>query len=714
MAPLTRCRNFNSDGTVRQPCHFGKSCSYIHPDDPRWDSARNSNSGRPKHHDSRGPWSAQGGREGRSNSSIRGAQKSSTLASIPTDHGWGLPHKQAQGQLENLRWGSSKASVDHPVSLRITDRDSNTWGASSSKITSENRDTQGNMNYGWGTVAGDRDKGESKENASKDDTSGWGASFSTSGNWGSSDTAISDKGWGSRLDRGTSGGGWPKDKMDKTSTAGSGWGPSTKDSSSETNIGDRGWNTGTNDCDTRTKPSDPRRPSLPALGPTVTDKPRFRSSTPQPALSPMTAPPLPKLPLPGQKSSSSTLGLLSTTDKKSSDIDTSLKIKTKGINLSESEPSGIFNSANSARSRETHLTRSRIQLNMIKYTLQAVRLQLELNDAQADVERWKRLRSSAQFNRATPRTQTIINEQRLVYGQNVKELENQLHATIRYLSDLPELTTHADLLSTEADEQDLVGYIAQLRGWIGSLKALYRASPPPEIDSSASSTATEQPMHPNEIVWDRIETLVQSVDDNMSYIEDVLYANKDIRADAGSIIADLRDDHDAKRLSEAKENAEKSFKEAQQIGFELNVLIAETSNLLLTVHNNGLALQNLNSELDDCQRLVDYLQQLEQWKEEDSARIERLKQQIKSLHIKKRPTRIPFDQEELKEQIKKSTLKKMTEQVNSLFHTIQEAAKDNSQTFASEILKQLDPILEVTNEVCRRAEAITSRLPMPS
>lgn len=183
----------------------------------------------------------------------------------------------------------------------------------------------------------------------------------------------------------------------------------------------------------------------------------------------------------------------------------------------------------------------------------------------------------------------------------MKELENKLHGTIRHLADLPQLTARADLASAEADEQNLVEYAAKLRDWIKDLKTLNRASLAPESCTSASLPVTERPKHPNEIVWDQIETLVQSVDDNILFIEDVLYADQDIRGDVASRVALLRAD-DAKQSSGAKDKVESLLRESQQIGSDLEVLISETANVLITIHENGLALENLNAEFDDLQK----------------------------------------------------------------------------------------------------------------
>ncbi|KAG6900522.1 hypothetical protein C0993_009475 [Termitomyces sp. T159_Od127] len=663
------------------------------------------NTGEFRHHDSRGSRSTQGNREGpniRSDSGSRGPRRST--ASSPIDHGWGLPHKEAAGQLDKHGSGSSKRSVNQPVSSRTTSAFlDNVWGTSSSNITGGNRDTSdawGNANNGWGTDAV-HDKG----GASKGDTSVWGPSSSISVGWASAGTARIDKGWGSE----GSNVGWPlKDETDKGNAA------SPKNSpANDLNIGDRGWNTSTIDWKTREKPPDPRR-AVPPLRPAGIPKENSRSSTPQtsqPEDSPMPAPLPQRLDFPGRKSSSSTPILSPIMDRKG----TPLKVKTKGIDISESVSSAV---PNSARPRDLHLNRSRIQLNTIRYTSQAVRLRLDLNSALADVERWKRLRSSTQFTRATPLTQNIINDKRLAYGQNVKELENKLHATIRHLADQPELPTQADLVSAEEDHQRLIEYTAQLQDWIGGLKTSCRDLLSPKTSSPVSPPVTERPKHPNEIVWDQIETLVQSVDENIGFIEEVLYANKDIRGNVASSVTGICADHDAKRLSGAKDKAESLMKEAQGVGSDLEVLVTETAAIMIAIHDNGLALEKLNAELEDHQnanqQLAAYLQQLEQWKEEDNVRIERLKQQIKSLHTKQPPSRLPFDQEELKERLKKYTLDKMTGQVNSLCHIIQQVAKDNSRTFEGEILKELEPILEATNEVCRRAEAITSRFPIPS
>lgn len=134
------------------------------------------------------------------------------------------------------------------------------------------------------------------------------------------------------------------------------------------------------------------------------------------------------------------------------------------------------------------------------------------------------------------------------------------------------------------------------------LETLYRASLAPKTSSPAPQPVTEQPKHPNEIIWDQIETLVQSIDDNIYFIEDVLCADKDIRDDVASRAAVLRADHDAKRLSGAKDKAESMLKESQQVGSDLEVLVAEMADVLITIHENGLALETLNAEFDDFQK----------------------------------------------------------------------------------------------------------------
>ncbi|KAG6910498.1 hypothetical protein DXG01_009917 [Tephrocybe rancida] len=687
------------------------------------------------HQSNRGTWGSVG-KGGRTASGSRSGPNTFNMGSTSTttDHGWGSINKQTQAETS---WGSSKASTDQPGPSRRSSGLADPWSSSSNKATSGKPDNDLDNEWGptncWGSDT-DNDKGG--KGKGKAEVSGWDkaadATTQSSGGWGNT-----SGGWSTDTNKEGGGGGWGRNSegwgssdkdvtsLGKTDATGSsgwdnasgptmtasspgwagapgkstyGWTDSSKDAANS-GVGN-GWTTGASDWDTRPKPPATRPPPIPQPNSPATDTHKGGHA---PTLH-STMPP-PPIPLPGRKLSSSTSAAQPIT--KSSALKSSLKIKTVEI-----EPSESASSAASARPRDAPWTRTRIQTNTIRYSLQAVRFQLELNNARADIERWKRLRGSPQFTRATPMTQTVIADQRAAYGHAERDIETKLQSTIKYLSELPEITTRADLLAAEASEKDLVEYTAQLRDWIACVKALYPAEPPPEPETDLSPKEAERSKHPKELIWDRIETFVESVTEQHDFISDTLY---DTRApvDALSGFVTKREAFDAKQLSEAQGKAQDMLLEANQIGDEVKVVAEETAKMVASIHMNGQVLQNLEAELRVSEQandqLAGYVAQLEEWKKADATSIQRLTERVKSLHTATRPTPTPLNPDDLTSLAGAVVLDRLQAELTRFATGIRAASAENSRICAKEIYKQLEPILKVTNDVCRRADAITAR-----
>ncbi|KAG6865757.1 hypothetical protein C0991_011954 [Blastosporella zonata] len=668
---------------------------------------------------------------GRSRSGSWGGRNFSTSAtsSSTTDHGWG--HRLA----EKSRWSSSNAD-DRPVPLRSTSAYAgNGWDASITKPHDGNRYAEPNswsFSNGWDSDTDQGKGGKGKSSTNKDATSGWAspatdsyqgreASGMASGRGWDTDTNKGGKGWDSAPSVWGQGSGstraadlgW-ETTPGHTSTVGSRWGPpsnepsgggeaSKHDANKEAGRRESAWNAGTSDWDTRPKP-----PAMRPQPATDINKPSSHSSTSRPM-----TPPLPKrFPLPGRKASSSSSVAQPIAENRTSVSESSLKIKTKGIEPSESLQSAV---PTSARPRETPWTRTKIRKSTIQYTMQAVRLQVELEDALAAIERWKRLRASENFSRATPKAREVLEQRRSEYGETAKELEKQLHTTIKYLSEIPEVSTRANLAAAQASEQELLQYTVQLRDWLASLEALYHATLPLEPEPPTLATEVESPKHPKELIWDRIGSYVKLVNDHI----DDIYEHLDHRVererpqDIGSKLNTMLGAHDTKLLAEAEAKFQGMLLESNQIEADFGGLVEETADLITSIHGHDQVLETLKAELQACKeanhQLAGYLAQLEKWKAEDAISISQLTQEVKALHTITRPVPPPLTSDELMPRAEVFALDYMRTEIDSLAAGIQRASSDNRRAFIEKIYKHLEPITKLTNDICRRADAITSR-----
>ncbi|KAG6837653.1 hypothetical protein H0H93_004929 [Arthromyces matolae] len=528
--------------------------------------------------------SSRSGKSGRDglNSRANSGTWESRKSSASSDLGWGIPQqKSAQGQPEKprsfVKQGASPSTSTFPDSG---------WGPSGSKSKAP-EDTRHTDLTGW-----DNDPGhswgaepvEGRKGKGKDETFSQGKPTDVLGGWGS----LRDKGRGSVAEGANA---WTTNPLNDPWSS-SAWGENSpvlppKEITS-------GWNTSSNTSsstisDPRLKTADPRR-TLASSRSTDRPKETFPPATQQSKEMPSVTPR--RLPLAGSKDLSHHPKLHSTVN----DGASALKIKTKGIECADPMPSSV---PASASARDSPLSRSETQEKTIRYTIQAVRLRTVLDQALKEVETLKRWRTSTQFNRATPQTQDVLRVQRSNQIKQIKDLEIQCQTTIKYLSELPYFTTRHDLLSAKAGEHDLAEYVAQLEKWIQHIK--HRHQPPPisRGQISSSATAPEQPKHPREIIWDEIDNVVQTINDEICVVEDVLYHNRPVPLDVGTKIEAILNDRSAKQMSGARQNAQSLSDEVHQLGEDSKELAEETAGILLTVHANGQVLGELKDELRD-------------------------------------------------------------------------------------------------------------------
>lgn len=234
-----------------------------------------------------------------------------------------------------------------------------------------------------------------------------------------------------------------------------------------------------------------------------------------------------------------------------------------------------------------------------RYTEQAVRLQIELEDAQANVERWKRTQSSLQYTRATPTTRRLLDAQRATYAQEVAETKKQLTATIKYLAELPGPSAQSKALYTEINEQELMTYTTGLRNWIRGLHLREYLTPPEP--PSPPPKGKEMPRDRKELIWDQIAASADSLDERSDRVSDALYTRRPRPVDVDATLATLREAHEAMKrdaLASAEASVKELLDEANQVGDDLGEIAEHTANLLEKDHEEAQVLAQLKAELE--------------------------------------------------------------------------------------------------------------------
>ncbi|KAG6814147.1 hypothetical protein H0H92_002142 [Tricholoma furcatifolium] len=706
-------------------------------------------------------------------SAPRGSRSNFTSASRTPDSGWGTIASQVQrkssftSSKESVdqtwgSWGSSSNKGRQDTSTSGEKSPGHGWGSDNERDGWKGSWGSGEKSpgHGWGNDTGN--DGWSSKGVSKDDP--WG--------WGKSDTSATQSSSRNSQDWGSSFSAPPrtKEKITSTDDKPSRWGAIP--------VNDlRGTNTSAGDSDSRPKPLDPPPRPLPlpthqkestrghastndrhalpqSSGPrspqlfspaqeqgswdVVKDsQPKVRdprrplqavpvlrssekslhSSSP---LSTSSGPAPPKEDiLPDQKlTNSSSVARL--TDKGTSRLPPPLPIKTTGIVSYESLHSSVPDSPSPIGApnlgQSSNQTSIQVYTTIIRCILQAVRLHSELTDALSKIENLKRLRASQQFNRATLATQTMFGDRRTTYGHMNKTVESQLRTTVKRLSELPRIATRLDLEAVEANEQELKEYLAQLGDWIAKIRAVYHSSSASVPEHEPSSTITEKPKHPKEIMWDEIEKSIESFDDHINIVEEILYSKQESSVDVISEITAMQAALEAQKISERETKKAALEKEAETLEADVKDMMETVTQMSNVIGENARFLATLEQELQECEAINEQfasnLALLEAWKQADASSISQLRQQIKTLHSTPPPTRAPsFDLCALKTQTEEGMINHMRGEVIQLVNRLREASRENSEVVIEEIFKKLDPILEKTNEVCRRADAITVRLP---
>lgn len=253
-----------------------------------------------------------------------------------------------------------------------------------------------------------------------------------------------------------------------------------------------------------------------------------------------------------------------------------LKIRTASLPAPESITSGILDSAYSPHRRDTPLTRSQSFANVIRYTQSAVRLQLELEAAQANVERWKTTQLSPEYSRASQATRTMLDGRRSMYAQEVAKISQRLNEAIKAISETPNLSEHWKF-TPEVDEKQLKFYINQLKEWIRELQVFSR------LDSPTPKMKTPQLQDRFQETWQQIEDSFAALEEiSERIVEHMQFQNYTI-LDVDFIDPKAKvflDEINAKEKEDPAKIIENLLAEADRVGDRLGAQAEPTANLI--------------------------------------------------------------------------------------------------------------------------------------
>jgi hypothetical protein len=228
----------------------------------------------------------------------------------------------------------------------------------------------------------------------------------------------------------------------------------------------------------------------------------------------------------------------------------------------------------------------------------AVRHQLQLETAQAEVERWKTTQLSSQYSRASPATRKILNDKRADFSHDATEITKRLKHTISALSELPDLSVAPGKAHREVDENQIMEYTAQLKDWIGQLQLDSRIALP-----SAPENRSLRPQDGQSWTWEHLKESLDELERRADNVAEQIYLKKfthmmDIMDpdERISALLDAHHDRENSKAALAGEHADVFLQNIDKVGNELSDKVLLAAQLFTQVQRNEEELARLRDE----------------------------------------------------------------------------------------------------------------------
>jgi hypothetical protein len=229
----------------------------------------------------------------------------------------------------------------------------------------------------------------------------------------------------------------------------------------------------------------------------------------------------------------------------------------------------------------------------------AVRLQLQLETAQAAIDRWKATQFSPQYSRASPATRKILDDKRAAFNKDAADIANRLKLALEALSNLPDLCTASGKTYLDVDENQIMEYTAQLKDWIGQLQLGNRIVPP----NPSPDNPLLRPQDGQSWTWQHIKELLIQLERLAENVAEQIYFKKfthmtDIMDPNEKIAALLQAHHEREnsKAALAGERVDVLLRNADEVGNELSEKVLLAAQLFTKVQRNEAELEKLREE----------------------------------------------------------------------------------------------------------------------
>ncbi|KAJ7361411.1 hypothetical protein DFH08DRAFT_844051 [Mycena albidolilacea] len=364
-----------------------------------------------------------------------------------------------------------------------------------------------------------------------------------------------------------------------------------------------------------------------------------------------------------------------------------------------------------------NMTRSEIHSGIIKNSVRVTCIRLELRELERELERWKLTQLSEQFHRVSEPAAKRLDGIRNDLKSQINIVKTRLKAAEDELVRLPELPSSAP--DVAAVDQELMAYTEELKAWLQSFTALIipETKPPPSSDSSvmdldepdsrpgaAASLVAEIEERITELqeILDEVESAIESseVVSHAAYIEEEISAAR----------SKIRGKENWEQTAEG--NASVAALQSAADGAQKQADLQAEQFVLLQEMNEAQRNQNaeLKKQRDQNQRLLDTMQAqldvFQKQKEERAKQLALLAEQFSRFAANPRKASPPVLDDDLRDRVQTTVEGMIQGEVVPALQIMGTRFTEAIERRMTSLQQSIQPAVDQTNEICRRAEAI--------
>ncbi|KAJ6502668.1 hypothetical protein DFH09DRAFT_297186 [Mycena vulgaris] len=366
-----------------------------------------------------------------------------------------------------------------------------------------------------------------------------------------------------------------------------------------------------------------------------------------------------------------------------------------------------------------NMTRSQLHSGIIKNSVRATRIRLELQELRRQLANWKTTQLSHQFHRVSAGAGKRLDGIRTGLSTQISSVEGRLKQAEEELLRFPELPSSAPK-PIDVDKE-MMQYTEELRAWLQSFAALAVSAPNPPFPSDPSAMDVDLNAKPEAPL-----SLLAEIEDRMAKLEDQLVETEQAIQDPDTVSSQ----RNARLIDETLEAARTASKPNDRNkgngGEETESVLQSTSDELegkvllqaeqvaLLLEKNAIVKQRitvLEAQRDQRRRLKlamqSHLEQFETWEQERRKQLAAMSEQLTRLANQHPETTPVLDEGVLLHARAAVDAMIQTEVLPALGALGVQYAEAFERRMKS-LQLSIQPALDKTNEICETAESMVN------